>query len=153
MLATSSWSGVQPTRLAAGATVAVALGSAGKVVAAPEVGSPVTDASADCSQLPSGMTRASSRMKRSQSNRLAATSATACSAGHGDLGEVGVAGLLTGTRLELIGLGAGRRGIALALGDRVAGQHVDDDEREQHGEHAEHDRGALAVARRRARRR
>ena len=58
------------------AGIEIIIFGAGKVVAAPEVGSPVTDASADCSQLPSGMTRASSRMKRSQSNRLAATSAT-----------------------------------------------------------------------------
>ena len=64
---------MQPTRLAAGATSTTVVGSAGGVDEPPEVGSPVTDASADCSQLPSGITRPSSRMKRSQSNRVAAT--------------------------------------------------------------------------------
>ncbi len=42
------------------------------------VGSPSVEASADWSQLPSGITCASSRMKRSQSKRVAATPATDC---------------------------------------------------------------------------
>ena len=47
-----------------------------KTRAVDELVSPVTEASADCSQLPSGMMCDSSRMKRSQSKRVAATCET-----------------------------------------------------------------------------
>jgi hypothetical protein len=75
--ATSDWSGVQPAKLAVGETgptLVVVVVAAG---ASPGV--PATEASAECSQLPDGMISETSRITRSQSNRVAATVATDCS--------------------------------------------------------------------------
>jgi hypothetical protein len=77
--ATSGCFGVQPTKVAdgpAGLALVVVVGAAGWAAAA---GSPRAEASADCSQLPAGMIRETSRMRRSQSKRVPATPATDCS--------------------------------------------------------------------------
>ena len=66
------------------------------------VGSPDTEASAVWIQLRSGMIRASSRMKRSQSKRVCATELDAREALLLDLGEVGEGGLLRGGLLEAV---------------------------------------------------
>ena len=83
-------------------------------------GSPMTEASVDWIQLPSGMISDSSRMKRSQSKRVCATPATELQAGSRDRGEVDVVGLLGGLGLEAVGLGLRRGGLVLAVGHLVA---------------------------------
>jgi len=70
IVATSDCLGVQPVRVAVGWTTTATFGSTAAA------SSPVVEASAVWIQLPSGMTRASSRIRRSQSKRVSATPAT-----------------------------------------------------------------------------
>ena len=74
MRATSDWRGVQPTRLAVGPSeLAVVPSTAG---GSPPALSPATEAFVVWTQLPAGITRESSRMKRSQSKRVCAAAVT-----------------------------------------------------------------------------
>ena len=70
--ATSDWSGVQPTRFAFGWAATGAPVVEVAAVSLP-VTFPVTEASVCWIQLPDGMTRDSSRIRRSQSKRVSAT--------------------------------------------------------------------------------
>src|SRR5204863_4547618 len=83
--ATSDWAGLHPTRSAAGCPVGALPAAAPdeeeelvepEELDPPELRSPVTEEFTCVNQLPRGITRESSRIRRSQSNRTAARERT-----------------------------------------------------------------------------